>query len=82
VGAALEGRAVVVTVVAPEAPAPLGQAAAAAGEVPLGSAHVELRGDFGLVLAGAIAAELGGELRVACAGPTRGLRLILRLPVA
>jgi hypothetical protein len=41
-----------------------------------------LRADIGLVLAGAIARALGGELQIGPAATGRGLRLALRLPRA
>lgn len=62
------------------APSPPGPGDAAGALLPVGGAH-GLGGDFGVMLAGALAAQLGGDLR---AGELRdgGLRFAFSLPLA
>jgi hypothetical protein len=78
-GVGVEGAAVVVAIDAPEAatslpePKPFGQILAGPGR--------ELRGDFGLVLSGAIVREYGGELW-AGRGALGGLCFKINLPRA
>jgi len=76
--ARLDPGTVVVTVDAPQAPSP-----ALAEMAPLigASAALEMRADFGVVLAGALAAELGGELRVG-PGAAGGVGFLLGIPRA
>jgi signal transduction histidine kinase len=75
-GATLAPDSVVVTVDAASAPRPEPRELAPLVRVAAGN---ELRASFGVVLAGAIAAQLGGELCVG-PGPAGGLRFVLTLP--
>lgn len=65
VAAALESDAVIVTVDAPQAATALVSTEPMSLDALLSGPEQELRGDFGLVLSGAIARQYGGELRVA-----------------
>jgi hypothetical protein len=72
VGVTADSRAAVVTIDAAAAPSPGGDEVSAPGP--------DLRGDFGVVLAGALVAELGGDVRIG-PGADGGLRLVLSVPL-
>jgi hypothetical protein len=79
-GVTVEGRTVVVAIDAPQASTSLSAEPKAFDQILAGPGR-ELRGDFGLVLSGAIAREYGGQLS-AGRGAVGGLSFKINLPQA